>query len=89
MIWEIVAACAALATASSTMPQVLRIWRRKKADDISLSMYLVLSTGVALWLAYGIHLGDIAIMAANAGTLAMTVAVIAMKLMFGKNKDTP
>jgi MtN3 and saliva related transmembrane protein len=49
---------------------------------ISLGMYSVFAVGVALWLAYGLVLGAWPIVVANAITLALALAILAMKLRF-------
>lgn len=48
-----------LATSCTTfafLPQVIRTWRTKKADDLSLGMLAVYITGILLWIAYGFAL---------------------------------
>ena len=44
---------AALCTTGAYIPQVVRVWRTRSTKDISLKMFLVLITGLALWLTYG------------------------------------
>ena len=43
---------AAACTTSAYIPQVLRVWRTRSTTDISLKMFLVLVTGLSLWLTY-------------------------------------
>jgi MtN3 and saliva related transmembrane protein len=45
-------------------------------------MYTVFACGVALWLTYGLLLGAWPIVAANAVTLGLAVAILAMKLRY-------
>lgn len=73
---------AAFCTTLSFLPQLIRIWRRKSADDISLSMFLLFSFGVACWLVYGLGIGSAPITAANAITLALALAILACKFRF-------
>ena len=56
---------AALCTTGAYVPQVLRVWRTRSTKDISLKMFLVLVTGLSLWLVYGIWRGEIPLVAAN------------------------
>lgn len=44
---------AAILTTVAFVPQILKAWKSRKADDISLGMYCVFTLGVALWLVYG------------------------------------
>lgn len=40
-------------TSTALLPQLIKILREKKANDISLAMLIVLFTGLALWVWYG------------------------------------
>jgi MtN3 and saliva related transmembrane protein len=73
---------AAVCTTLSFLPQLLRVWRRKSAQDISLSMFLLFSFGVACWLVYGLGIGSTPIIAANAVTLILALAILALKLRY-------
>ena len=76
---------AAICTTISFLPQLLRVWRRKSASDISLTMFLLFSFGVACWLIYGLGIGSGPITAANAVTLALALAILTLKLRYDKN----
>jgi len=43
----------------------------------------VFTTGVVLWLVYGIALGSVPIIVANVLTLVLALAVLLMKLRYG------
>ncbi len=73
---------AAVCTTLSFLPQLLRVWRRKSASDISLTMFLLFSFGVACWLLYGLGIGSAPITAANAITLALALTILALKLRY-------
>lgn len=80
---ELIGTVAATLTTVSFVPQVWQVWRTKHTHDISLSMYVAFTAGVALWLAYGIALQAWPIIIANAITLVLAAAVLLMKLRFG------
>lgn len=69
-------------TTLSFVPQVVKTARTRRCDDLSLGMLLAFGTGVALWLAYGIWLRALPIIVANAVTLVLIAAMLAMKLMY-------
>ena len=46
-------------------------------------MYLIFTTGVALWFVYGVMLGAAPIIVCNGLTLLLAGTVVAMKLKFG------
>lgn len=73
---------AATFTTISFLPQVLKVWRSGRADDISLGMYGLFCTGIALWLAYGLLTDDLPIIAANIVTLALAGSVLALAIRY-------
>ena len=46
-------------------------------------MLLLFTTGVGLWLAYGLLIGSNGIILANAATMILSSYILAMKLRFG------
>lgn len=82
-VWfEGIGSVAAFCTTLSFLPQLIRVWQRKSARDISLLMFLLFSFGVACWLVYGIGIGSRPIIAANAITLTLAVAILVLKLVY-------
>ncbi|MHB1677453.1 MAG: SemiSWEET family sugar transporter [Sulfuriferula sp.] len=72
-------------TTIAFVPQVVRIWRTKHADDISTSMFVIFITGVALWLCYGISLKAWPVIAANAATLILAIIILILKYRYRKS----
>lgn len=62
------------------VPQVLRIWKRRSASDISGFGVTVLSIGVFLWMLYGVEVGSLPIILANAVTLGLNLSILGLKL---------
>ena len=81
---ELVGYLAAILTTLSFLPQVWHTWRTRDVRGISLGMYVVFATGVFLWLLYGILANAWPIVIANAVTLALALAILAMKLRWGR-----
>jgi MtN3 and saliva related transmembrane protein len=73
----LVAACL---TTSSFLPQAIRIWRTRSARDVSLVMYVMMAAGNSLWLAYGLLIGSVSMIFANATCLLMVVSVLGLKI---------
>ena len=67
-------------TTIAFIPQVVRTWKTRSAQDISLFMFLLFSCGVLLWLVYGILLHALPIIVANGITLALSTSILAMKV---------
>ena len=74
---------AAFCTTAAYLPQVVRTWRTRSTTDISLGTLLLLATGLTLWLVYGLALGDMPLVAANAVTLALAGTILVLKLRCG------
>lgn len=83
-VHESIGYLAAVLTTLSFVPQVWHTWRTRDVSGISLGMYVVFATGVFLWLTYGALVGAWPIVVANAVTLALALAILAMKLRWGR-----
>ena len=79
-MFEIIGLLAAFLTTSAFIPQVYNIYKEKKADGISLTMYVILFIGVLLWLLYGILIGSLSIIIANGITALLQLSIIIFKL---------
>ena len=77
---------AATLTTLSFVPQVWRTLRTHDVSGISLRMYSVFTLGVAVWLAYGIVLGETPMMIANSVTLVLACAVLVMRVRYGREQ---
>jgi MtN3 and saliva related transmembrane protein len=73
---------AAFLTTCSFVPQAWLTFRTRDVRGISLGMYSAFTAGVALWLLYGVLLAAWPIVLANAITLALACAILAMKLRY-------
>ncbi len=74
---------AAVFTTISFLPQAIRIIKLKETRDISLWTYILLEGGIVLWLIYGIMLGKMPIILANAITLFFTSVILFLKIKYG------
>jgi MtN3 and saliva related transmembrane protein len=73
---------AAFFTTFALLPQIVRIWKLKEARDISVFMPLMASAGSALWLVYGIILGEVPIIIANAVALLFTLTTLFVTIKY-------
>lgn len=73
-------------TTLSWVPQLVRTWRRGHADDISGLYLFTFGTGVAGWVIYGVMRADVAVIFANALTLALLIGLVALK--YGRVRAT-
>ena len=82
-IADIIGFTAAVISSISMTPQVIKIYRTKKTNDLSLGAFSVLATGLFLWLVYGLLIHSIPIMAGNAIGVSFTLYIIIMKIRHG------
>ncbi len=68
-------------TTAAFVPQVLKSWQSRDLRGISLRMYSLFTTGVALWLAYGFAVASMPIIICNAITLLLAGSVLLLKVM--------
>ena len=80
MFIDIVGYVAAALTTIAFVPQALTSWRTRDLSGVSLPMYSIFTAGVAMWLAYGVMLSSWPIIVANAITLALSGAVLVLKV---------
>lgn len=79
---DLIGYVAATLTTSAFIPQALMTWKNKRAEGVSLSMYVILITGVILWLTYGIMLSAWPVIIANVITLFLTIFILVMKIVY-------
>lgn len=73
---ELIGAVAACLTTASFAPQAFLVIRTRNTAGISLLMYLLFTTGVACWLAYGLLVHSLPIIAANAVTVCLASIIL-------------
>lgn len=73
---------AGVLTTLSFVPQVVKTWRTKSVEDVSLWMLLAFNGGITLWLIYGILTSKPSIIFANAITLVLALTLLALKLRY-------
>jgi MtN3 and saliva related transmembrane protein len=73
-------------TTVAFLPQVLHVWRTKRADDLHMGTLVSFMAGVTLWLAYGIATRQMPVIVANAVTLILQCAILLLKLRYAGGK---
>lgn len=75
----ILGTCAAILTTSSFLPQVIKTWKSRSADDFSWAWVASFAAGLFLWLVYGIMISAWPLMAANGLTLLLVLLIGVIK----------
>jgi MtN3 and saliva related transmembrane protein len=72
-------------TAVSLLPQLIKLIRNKKAEDLSLFYLVILFCGLCLWIWYGFLKTDLPIITTNIFSLLVNTAIIVLGIKY-KNK---
>ena len=75
----VVGLAAAVCTTGANLPQLKKAWTTGQTDDISMNMLLVLASGLALWVAYGVLKEDLVIILANGISLTLIGGLLYLK----------
>lgn len=81
---EVIGLMAATLTTISFVPQCWRIFKTRKVDDISFTMYLIFFIGVLLWLIYGLFIGSLSVTLANIVTAVLVAIILGLKIKYSK-----
>ncbi len=74
---------AAFCTTVAFVPQVVRTWKSRSTEDISLGMFVFYSTGIFSWLVYGLLIHDLPLIASNGVTFVLSLIMLGFKLRYG------
>ncbi|GCE65876.1 MtN3 and saliva related protein [cyanobiont of Ornithocercus magnificus] len=78
---------AAVLSTIAFLPQVIKTWRTKKADDVSIVMLLTFIAGLLFWIIYGFQTHALPVLLANTMTLILNVAILALKLIYASDRE--
>ena len=78
---------AGICTGISLLPQLFKIIREKKAEDISYTMLAVLITGLSGWVWYGLRKNDLPIIFTNSFAVLVNLLMIIFSAKY-KNKKS-
>ena len=79
---EITGFLAAFLTTIAFIPQLIKTWRSKSAEDVSVIMFIAFIAGVALWCVYGVEIHSLPIVFANIITFMLAVSILTLKLIY-------
>ena len=86
---EAIGGVAAVCTTVAFAPQLVRVWRLRRADEISLATFLLFSAGTVFWIGYGLLIGSIPVILANVGILVLALAILVLKVKWEHGAPTP
>ncbi len=77
---------AAFLTTVAFLPQLIKTWRTKTADDISILMLITFLLGVSFWIVYAIQINSLPVLIANIITFIFNFSILVLKISYRKNK---
>lgn len=77
---EIIGMLAAILTTAAFVPQAVKVVRTRDTAAISLAMYALFTSGIALWGVYGVMTWQWSIIIANAITFVLAAIILAIKV---------
>jgi len=67
----------------ASLPQILKIIKTKRTNDISLPMYIALNIGTFLWLMYGLLTQQMALIITNVIFQIFNLSILFLKIKHG------
>ena len=69
------------------VPQLLKVWKTKSANDISYIMFILFILGIVLWEIYGWEIHSFPVILFNIITFILGSAILSLKYIFEKTKE--
>lgn len=78
-------------TTIAFLPQLIKTWRSRSAEDVSIGMFVLFGAGVVLWGIYGWEIHALPVILTNVVTFILAAAILALKLIYDRRSrlDTP
>lgn len=77
---ETIGFVAAFFTSASFLPQAIMVIRSRKTDGLSLTMYMMFTLGISLWLTYGLVTQAWPLICANTVTITLASCILFIML---------
>jgi MtN3 and saliva related transmembrane protein len=77
---EVLGYIAAFLTTAAFFPQTIKPIRTRDTKSISLAMYVLFTSGIALWLWYGWLVDSMPLIFANTITFVLALTILVLKL---------
>jgi MtN3 and saliva related transmembrane protein len=81
-MFEIMGTIGSLIICISALPQIVKTYRTKKANDISISYLIILMSGMTLTMIYSLYVGDLVFIFGNSLSVLTTGVLIFLCLRY-------
>ena len=79
---QIVGIGAGVFTGISLLPQLIKIYKEKKSENISWGMLIILLTGLGGWIWYGVLKSDVPIIVTNSFSVVVNIAIMILSVRY-------
>jgi MtN3 and saliva related transmembrane protein len=84
---DIIAILATVVVVSANIPQIIKGYKTKSLEDVSMLFLIVLFSGVVLWLIYGVLINEPTFIISNSVILVSIIVLISMKIHYTKKQQ--
>jgi MtN3 and saliva related transmembrane protein len=74
-------------TTFSLIPQLLKVYKTKSAEDLSTSWLVMMVTGYCLWFAYGVGLQSYPLIVYNIVSIFLTLLLLSLKMGYKQSSS--
>jgi len=83
---EIIGIVAGILTSLSLLPQLIKIIKEKKVEELSTGMFVTLLIGLLLWIYYGFLQKDMPIVITNAFSVLLNFGILFFRFKYRHQK---
>ncbi len=83
---QFIGIAAGIFTSVSMLPQLIKTFKEKKVEDLSLVMILVLMGGIGCWIYYGILRKDGPVIYTNSFSFLLNSILLVLRFKYAKKK---
>jgi MtN3 and saliva related transmembrane protein len=76
---------AGILTSVSLLPQLFKIIREKKVQELSTAMFATLTIGLLIWIYYGILRNDMPLIVTNGFSVFLNVCILFLRFKYRNN----
>ena len=87
IIIDILGYLSATFTTIAFLPQIIKTIKTKSAKDVSMGMFVFFTTGVFLWIIYGVLTNTMPLIIANSVIFCLSLIQIILKIKYDKIKN--
>ena len=87
MISQWFGTAAAVLSTAAFIPQVVKTWQTRKAEDVSYALLVAFCSGCLCWVVYGFLIQAYAVFVANLITLSLNLVILGLKYSFERSNS--